>query len=51
LVPVGDERAMAAAIAATLEQPKAAAMLQARAQMFSVDRAVDRYVDLMFHRD
>jgi len=51
LVPVGDERAMAAAIAATLERPKAAAMLQARAQMFSVDRAVDRYIDLMFHRD
>jgi glycosyltransferase involved in cell wall biosynthesis len=51
LVPVGDDRAMAAAIAATLERPMAAAMLQGRAQMFSVDRAVDRYVDLMFHQD
>jgi glycosyltransferase involved in cell wall biosynthesis len=51
LVPVGDERAMAAAITATLERPKAAAMLQARAQMFSVDGAVDRYIDLMFHGD
>ena len=54
LVPVGDDRAMAAAIAATLERPMAAATLQARAQTFSVDRAVDRYVHLMFirgHRD
>jgi hypothetical protein len=42
---------MAAAIAATLERPKAAATLQARARMFSVDRAVDRYIDLMFPQD
>jgi glycosyltransferase involved in cell wall biosynthesis len=49
LVPVGDDRAMAAAIAATLERPMAASMLQARAQMFSVDRAVEGYIDLMFH--
>jgi glycosyltransferase involved in cell wall biosynthesis len=50
LVPVGDDRALAAAIAATLERPIAAATLQARATMFSVDRAVDRYLDLMLDR-
>jgi glycosyltransferase involved in cell wall biosynthesis len=48
LVPVGDDRALAAAIATTLERPITAATLQARAAMFSVDRAVDRYLDLMF---
>ena len=50
LVPVGDDGAMAIAIAATLDRPIAAATLQARAGMFSVDRAVDRYVDLMLDR-
>jgi glycosyltransferase involved in cell wall biosynthesis len=50
LVPVGDDRAMAAAIAATLERPIAAATLRERGAMFSVDRAVDRYVDLMLDR-
>jgi glycosyltransferase involved in cell wall biosynthesis len=50
LVPVGDDGAMAIAIAATLDRPPAAATLQARAGMFSVDRAVDRYVDLMLDR-
>ena len=48
MVPVGDDHAMAAAIAATLDRPIAAATLRARAEMFSVDRAVDRYLDLMF---
>jgi glycosyltransferase involved in cell wall biosynthesis len=47
IVPVGDDRAMAAAIAATLDRPIAAATLRARAEMFSVERAVDRYLDLM----
>jgi glycosyltransferase involved in cell wall biosynthesis len=47
LVPVGDDHAMAAAIAAALERPIAAATLRERAAMFSVERAVDRYVDLM----
>ena len=50
LVPVGDDGAMAAAIAATLDQPIAAATLQERAALFSVERAVDRYLDLMFDR-
>jgi glycosyltransferase involved in cell wall biosynthesis len=48
MVPVGDDRAMAAAIAATLDRPTVAATLQARAEMFSVERAVDHYLDLMF---
>ena len=39
---------MVAAIAATLDEPIAAAVLRARGQMFSVERAVDRYIDLMF---
>ncbi|MGH6920717.1 MAG: glycosyltransferase [Geminicoccaceae bacterium] len=48
MVPVGDDHAMAAAIATTLDHPIAAATLRTRAEMFSVERAVDRYVDLMF---
>ena len=50
MVPVGDDQAMAAAIAATLDRPIAAATLRERAALFSVDRAVDRYVDLMLDR-
>jgi glycosyltransferase involved in cell wall biosynthesis len=48
LVPVGDERAMAEAIVATLDHPITSERLRARAQLFTVERAVDRYVDLMF---
>jgi glycosyltransferase involved in cell wall biosynthesis len=48
MVPVGDDHAMAVAIAATLDRPIAAARLRERADLFNVDRAVDRYVDLMF---
>jgi glycosyltransferase involved in cell wall biosynthesis len=43
LVPVGDDTAMAAAIAATLDDPLPAPTLRARGNMFSVERAVDRY--------
>ena len=50
LVPVGDDVAMAGAIEATLDAPLAAEQLCARAEQFSVERAVDRYVDLMFDR-
>jgi hypothetical protein len=39
---------MAAAIAATLDAPPAAAVLEARADHFSIDRAVDRYAALLF---
>jgi glycosyltransferase involved in cell wall biosynthesis len=42
MVWVGDDHAMAVAIPATLDRPIA------RADLFNVDRAVDRYVDLMF---
>jgi glycosyltransferase involved in cell wall biosynthesis len=48
LVPVGDDQALAAAIAATLADPIAAERLRARGAMFSVERAVDRYLELMF---
>ncbi|MEM7021262.1 MAG: glycosyltransferase [Pseudomonadota bacterium] len=50
LVTVGDEVAMAGAIEATLDAPLAAEQLRARGEEFRVDRAVDRYVDLMFDR-
>jgi glycosyltransferase involved in cell wall biosynthesis len=48
MVPVGDDAAMAAAIMATLDRPIAADTLRERASLFRVERAVDRYVDLMF---
>jgi glycosyltransferase involved in cell wall biosynthesis len=48
LVPVGDERAMAAAVVRTLDRPIDAAYLRERGEMFSVERAVDRYLELMF---
>jgi glycosyltransferase involved in cell wall biosynthesis len=48
LVPVGDEAAMADALGATLDGPLEAAALQRRAQAFSLDRAVDRYEELLF---
>jgi glycosyltransferase involved in cell wall biosynthesis len=51
LVPVGDDAAMAAAIERTLDNPLPHEQLLARAQAFSVDRAVARYWDLMFGDD
>ncbi|HEX6011815.1 MAG TPA: glycosyltransferase [Geminicoccaceae bacterium] len=48
LVPVGDEAAMADALGATLDGPPEAATLRQRAQAFSLDRAVDRYEELLF---
>ncbi|MGK7902422.1 MAG: glycosyltransferase [Hormoscilla sp.] len=47
LLPVGDYNAMADAIAATLDHPPDSALLQKRAQEFSVDRIVDRYLELL----
>jgi glycosyltransferase involved in cell wall biosynthesis len=47
LVPVGDDQAMAAAIATTLDRPIEAATLRERATLFDVDRAVDRYLELL----
>ena len=47
LVPVGDDQAMAAAIATSLDRPIAAATLRERATLFDDDRAVDRYLELL----
>jgi glycosyltransferase involved in cell wall biosynthesis len=48
LVPVGDDASMAAAIEATLDHPLPSQLLRSRAEMFTVERAVDRYLELMF---
>jgi glycosyltransferase involved in cell wall biosynthesis len=48
LVPVGDDAALADAMERVLDAPLPAATLKARAQLFSVDRAVRRYLDVLF---
>jgi glycosyltransferase involved in cell wall biosynthesis len=51
LVPVGDDAALADAMASVLAAPRDAATLRARAAEFSVERAADRYEALLFgHR-
>jgi glycosyltransferase involved in cell wall biosynthesis len=50
LVPVGDDSAMAEAIAATLKSPPDRDVLRARGALFTVDRAVDAYLDLLLGR-
>jgi glycosyltransferase involved in cell wall biosynthesis len=50
LVPIGDARAFAAALAATLEDPPERRRLTERAAIFSVDHAVERYLALVRHR-
>jgi glycosyltransferase involved in cell wall biosynthesis len=47
LVPVGSVTALARAIEDTLDQPPDSRALQRRAAEFSVDRAVDRYLELL----
>jgi glycosyltransferase involved in cell wall biosynthesis len=47
LVPVGDDAALAAAIAAQLEHPTERATLEARAGDFALDVAVDRYLEVL----
>jgi glycosyltransferase involved in cell wall biosynthesis len=47
LVPVGDASALAAAMEAALDHPLPAEMLRERAQIFSVDAALDRYLPLL----
>jgi glycosyltransferase involved in cell wall biosynthesis len=47
LVPVGDDVALAEAIAATLDATIDREALQARAREFDVDRAVERYLDVL----
>jgi glycosyltransferase involved in cell wall biosynthesis len=48
LVPVGDSEAMAAAILATLDEPPDRERLRVRGAEFTVERAVDAYLDLLF---
>jgi glycosyltransferase involved in cell wall biosynthesis len=47
LVPVGDHRTMAAAILSTLAHPGDRSARMARAAVFSVEQAADRYLELM----
>ena len=47
LVPVGDAQAMADAISKSLDQPLPKEMLRARGARFSVQRAVDGYLELL----
>ena len=47
LVPVGDDAALAAAIAAGLDHPCPRDRLMARADEFSVERAAGRYLDVL----
>ncbi|WGF86427.1 glycosyltransferase [Marinivivus vitaminiproducens] len=47
LTPVGDPDALAAAMAATLDNPPLKADLQARADEFSYNTAIERYVDIL----
>ena len=47
LVPVGDDVALANAILATLDNPPPRDRLRDRAQFFSVDCAVERYLDVL----
>ena len=48
LVPVGDDAAMAEALAATLDQPADPEPLRRRAELFSLARGVDGYERLLF---
>jgi glycosyltransferase involved in cell wall biosynthesis len=47
LVPVGDDRALAEAIAHVMRSPQDRARLMARAEVFSVDRAATAYLDVL----
>lgn len=48
LVPVGDHAALAEAIIATLDDTPDRARLRRRAMEFSVERAADRYLEVLF---
>ncbi len=47
LVPVGDWRAMARAIEATLDDPMPAEALRARASVYSMEASVERYLEVL----
>ena len=51
LVPVGNPEAMTQAILSTLEAPPDRGLLQKRASLFSVDRAVEQYLEVLFVRN
>lgn len=51
LVPVGDDRAMAQSVLAVLEAPPDRARLCARAALFTVDRAAERYLAVLMGRE
>jgi glycosyltransferase involved in cell wall biosynthesis len=51
LVSVGDEAALARAIENALDDPPAPDRLRARAQLFTVERAATRYLELLFGRE
>lgn len=50
LVPVGDDAALADAICRVLDAPPPREELTGRAELFTVERAVDRYIELLFER-
>jgi glycosyltransferase involved in cell wall biosynthesis len=50
LVPVGDDSAMAEAMLTVLRNPPDRDVLRARGALFTVDRAVDAYLDLLLGR-
>lgn len=47
LVPVGDDEALAGAIASLLERPPAPERLLERAQVFTLERGVERYLEVL----
>lgn len=48
LVPVNDDEALATAIGTVLDKPPDRAWLSARAAEYSVDRAVDQYLEVLY---
>lgn len=48
LVPVGDDAALAMAVASVLDSPPKHERLQARAWGYGVDRATERYLEVLF---
>jgi len=47
LVPVGDDKALAEAILATLDTPPAPELLRKRAAQFSIEKAVNQYLEVL----
>jgi len=47
LVPVGDDTALAAAIESVLDRPPDRTLLMQRAEVFSLERGVDRYLEVL----